>query len=173
MEMKAIFSEDRDDKLEHYGVKGMKWGKHKLWKKEDGLVDAVRNSVKGANNEFVTNLGWNAKRDALTYKLKNGPSDRIFGVKVLDYVTRHVNRVNKARGQAKVETILNRTKKARSRILATKAKGTGGGRIDNSSAVAKASAKASDKVRFEKEVKSIGIKADVSSGVKKVVKKKR
>lgn len=42
METKAVFSDDRGDKLEHYGVKGMKWGKHKLTSKSD-IVSQLSN----------------------------------------------------------------------------------------------------------------------------------
>ena len=42
MELKPTFSDDRSEKLEHYGVKGMKWGKRKALNK---ISDEVRNQA--------------------------------------------------------------------------------------------------------------------------------
>ena len=119
METKAIFSDDRDDKLEHYGVKGMKWGKHKLVDKalnevgeqadiiyDESGIDRTKSKVYN-DRKVVKNARQNAKNFAKAKAARNVSSTHRFvkGAVIDTKASKYGSR--KSKGMDRVRKILN------------------------------------------------------------------
>ena len=104
MELTAIFSNDRSDKLEHYGVKGMKWHQHlkKKWSTRDTVT--VRDS-KGNAGELP----------AWLVKTANAQVVGAVSKTVSSTISREKNR---AKGKKAVNKVLS-TVKARKKAVDT------------------------------------------------------
>ena len=123
MELTAIFSNDRSDKLEHYGVKGMKWGKHKDPRDNRDTVERI--------------LGGPYKsRWSLNYRGGDTVSPKI--VRVVKNALRNKQKfTSKALGKdrvsavlAKAKTVATAKKDAKKGVSSTRIhKSTGGGKF--------------------------------------------
>jgi len=63
MELEVIFSDDRDECLEHYGVKGMKWGKH-LMRETNNADDGGWHKDPASKVASLDTFGLNFKNSA-------------------------------------------------------------------------------------------------------------
>lgn len=123
MDLTAIFSEDRDECLEHYGVKGMKWGKHKDPRDNRDTVDRI--------------LGGPYKsRWSLNYRGGDRVAKKV--VSVVKSTLRNKQKfTNKALGKsrvsavlAKAKTVATAKKDAKEGVSSTRVhKSTGGGKF--------------------------------------------
>ena len=123
MDLTAIFSEDRDECLEHYGVKGMKWGKHKDPRDNRDTVDRI--------------LGGPYKsRWSLNYRGGDRVAKKV--VSIVKSTLRNKQKfTNKALGKsrvsavlAKAKTVTTAKKDAKEGVSSTRVhKSTGGGKF--------------------------------------------